>query len=192
MNVRKYGDRTPGIAGPIYCDASFILDFFVHQQAPPRSLQPMLAARVKAAFDFYIWARGQKIEFVTSVLGVQECYHKVLFGPVRDAAKAQKWKDFRRAEPLKFAASIALGRAELVKFHAFFAGSGINLHPITTHSSSQTARLVSYARAILAGYEVDTMDAMHYAVMRRSRIQVAATSDSDWASLPYGTVVTLI
>ena len=158
----------------------------------------MVRARCKAGHDFYIWGRLQGVAFVVSFLALQECYHRSLFGAINDAARKaghKDWKDYRRDEPAAFAASAGTGRALLANFQAFFASSGLKVMTFGTGHLGRLLmrepRVARYARTVLEHFDVDTMDAFHYALMRRARINAAASNDADWHALPYGVVISL-
>lgn len=51
-------------------------------------------------------------------------------------------------------------------------------------------RICRYARGLLATNEAEAMDAFHYALMRRCRIDLAVSSDNDWSAFPYGVLIT--
>lgn len=194
MIARGYGDRSP-LAGPVYCDASFLMDLFV-DHVGPANLAGHLKNRAKNGHAFYIWARLQGVTFVTSFLALQECYHNVLFGELRTQWKTagyQSWKEYRRNDPAGFAATMSRARGILARFHTFFTVSGIKLVTFGTGTWTglllREPHLTRYARGVLATCHVDTMDAFHYAIMRRCRIDAAVSTDRDWTSLPKGTLV---
>lgn len=199
MIERRYADRTP-LLGPVYCDASFLLDLYTASGAPTANfmaLNPFVRARATAAVAFQVWAQASGIGLCTSLLGVQECYHKMLFSNIKaGAGKAghRTWKDWRANDPAAFKLAMRQGRGALHNFHAFFQRSGIMLlsfGPITSIGVlPRDPRIVGYARAVLVRYDADTMDAFHYALMRVRGISTAASSDADWVSFPWGTVVT--
>jgi hypothetical protein len=152
----------------------------------------MTKARAKAAFDFFIWARTQGVVFYTSILAVEECYHKVLFTPLRQASKSADWKAFRASNPSDYATALAKGRSALRTFQGFLATSGIRLVTNGVRSGAQVQRLIGYARALLLRHELEAMDALQYAIMRRHRLPSAASCDADWANLPFGILVTTV
>lgn len=200
MIVRSYADRT-SLSGPVYCDTSFLIDLFSVLTFPPASfsgLNPFVQARAKAAGGFYSWASAQRLELATSLLALEESYQTVLFSDIRQGARRARhntWKDWRTADPTAFRRALRAARGALNTFQSFFDASNISL--ITFGQGSfrrfvpRDPRIVGYARAILLRHEVDTMDAFHYALMRVARIDSAASSDGDWVSFPWGTVITI-
>jgi hypothetical protein len=185
----------------VYCDTSFLIDLFTALKVPPasfKSLNPFVQARATAAAGFYTWARSQSIELATSLLAIEEGYHTVLFSDLRLQSKKAhhaNWKAWRGADPIGFKKAFGVGRGALTDFHSFFESSGIALITFGQGTFARFVprdpRIVGYARAILLRYEVDTMDAFHYSLMRVTRIETAASSDGDWAVFPYGTVISI-
>lgn len=197
MNSRGFADRSP-LKGPIYCDASYILDLYTYAHKAPSfaGIKPWLKARCLAAHGFYIWARVERVEFVTSFLALQECYHRFVFSEIKDEVQRRglrSWKDLKRDDQAEYNRLLARGRQHVGDFHTFFRGSGVSVMAFGSGALSQMLlrepRIARYARGILATCHVDTMDAFHYAIMRRAGIDVAASGDRDWHALPYGTIV---
>lgn len=193
-----YRARPKGLPGPAYCDTSFVVDLFAY--AHPKVIGGASVAtrgRIKDAHAFYIWARGESLDFYVSILVIEEAYQLLLFSPIRTAAKAatlNSWKDLRAKRPSEFAKALADGRQAVAVFHNFMKGSGLQVlafgdGPLVGRLLREP-RTCRYARALLTGYEADVMDAFHFAVMRRAGLELAIASDSDWSNFPFGTLVT--
>ena len=199
MLTHTYRSRPAGLDRLAYCDTSFILDLFAH--ANPSALGSASAAakaRTADAHGFYIWARLQGIQFYVSVFAIEEVYHKLLFLPInsyiRSNAGYSSWKRLRAQDPTTFNALITIGRSAIGSFQNYVRGSGLALITVGAGPFSgiwlREARLCRYARALLALYDAEAMDAFHYALMRRCGITLAVSSDRDWTAFPHGTLIT--
>lgn len=193
-----YRARPSGLAARVYCDTSFVIDLFAYAHPTVLGSAGVRArSRVNDAQAFYVWAKGQGLEFYVSLLAIEEAYQLLLFTPVRAATSAGRfkgWKDFRAADSAAFTASLKAGRQAVGTFNTFLRGSGLQLLTFGAGPFSgllvREARVTRYARALIASYESDVMDAFHFALMRRAGIEVAAASDHDWTKFPFGTLIT--
>lgn len=195
-----YAKRPITVRGLVYCDTSFLLDIFSHD-ASTRGRKPKVlvgqAARAKRAADFRVDASSLGVVFITSIFAVEEAFHKLLSVPILKAANLaghKDWKVFQSVEPTLFAAAVDVGRNAIVAFDLFLAMSNIDVlamgrqpYPKPPILEAQVQKLM---KMYLLKYEVEAMDALHYATMRKFSILAAASSDRGWLQFSRGTLFT--
>jgi phytoene dehydrogenase-like protein len=195
-----YAKRPVVAKGLVYCDTSFLLDNFAHQVVTDGRLPRLLkdqSARAKRASDFRKEAEQKGAVFVTSIFAVEEGFQKLLFAPIWAAASPggfRDWKKFRAADPTAFATAIDLGRHAVARFETFLKMAAIDLLFLGKQPPPNRpileSHLVAIMRLLIAKYEAEAMDTLHYAVMRRFRIPAAASSDTGWLQFSRGTLFT--
>jgi hypothetical protein len=143
------------------------------------------------ALAFGNWARQSGIELVTSLFAVEEGMHGMLFSEINKQWRnrgLRGWKDFRSSDRASFLGALSRGRSASAAFDRFRRQYVRLLRATRTfHQDPESGgnRISTYARGLLATYELDTMDAFHIAIARYARIDWAATSDDDWKQVPY-------
>jgi predicted nucleic acid-binding protein len=204
VKVLPYTTGLAAVAGPVFCDTSFLLDAFTrHLQltAQGATLTSPVQKRLEQAYDFLKRAQAEKTRLATSLLVLEELYHKLLFKFVLSAVAAaghKGWKDFRAKDETEFLAKLNEGRRLVMECETLLLE---NMVDQLTHgrqpggSSNRTVlerNIAAAARLLLDKYAVDTMDGFHYAAMLRFGIEFAASSDRDWKQFPSGTLVCFV
>lgn len=189
MNKLLYTDRPPLRPKVVYCDTSFLFQIYMAADANRiAKLRRLEQSEARSARLFFEWASKQGVEFVASILTMEEIASILVLGPVKEEAgnrALRGWKSLRQSDPSTFATLLDRGRRAGRRFHSFIIGSGIHLvggGRVADESSSSNLprRVYHYARLLLAVHELDAMDAYHIALARYCRIDWAASADSDW------------
>lgn len=183
----SYSSRPPIVPKQVYCDTSFLHALYMAENASRlHSLTPAGKRDAVAAQAMFNWGKSQGVEFVTSVLALEEEMN-LMMRPVRDAATQRGlrgWKELRGVDAATFIQLLTRSRAAIGRFNKFVESSGIRLigggRLHTTDETNLPRRVYWFARLLVVGYELDPMDAFHIALARYFRIEWAATADSDW------------